>query len=645
MDSDDDKDLSLHKLTLRHQASIVSQLVDIGSERNKQQHIKLRSFIRSLQCLQPQGIRLRRTSVNAFRQQQYVALSYTWEPSEYEINLEVGRYLVEAWDDNRFTPSEVRNCVFERALSYMCHANVRLLWIDAHCVRQGTCDVDCRHIRCTQNRNALQAMDLVYQLSKHPVALLSRPLQNESELCLLRRILSGDLVDDDPEFQLSRSTTIPDARKALQLLREITQENWWGRAWTFQENYRGGRRMQLLIRHNPSLEGQKLRYRIFRAIPGELCVQSATFATETTRLCLALRKMTGELQPKDICWIDDVLRAAGRYATMLHGSSAMTPTVVADIEGRGLSKPWDRLPIIANCCQFSVRLDSGVLRRQHRSLSLSVLAMCLLNGEILDNNVDGWKPVAQLTTSRFLKEQLFGKFGAPKDDARPLTFNKGCRLTDVELTANGILTKGHLWKLGRVVDTSTFRPKLPRIDNPNGRLTLNERKRLLQLVFRLCDIGYRSLAGRIDKYLVADADSGGGPYASFTEEYLFRMASELAAAIRMHRKLRLGSIWDPTGRSAPYRAVFVWSNKNGNEDEDEARPPAFVFTSAWYRNPGSEAHDANDINRHVSLKVVVEEPVADRLPRLRIHSWLLGMCFFDGCRRTEVVFPWPQALH
>ena len=487
-------------------------------------------------------------------------------------------------------------------------------------------------------------MDLVYQLSKHPVALLSRPVQNESELCLLKRILSRDFVNTSPEIRLSRSATIHDARKALQLVREITRENWWGRAWTFQENYRGGRRMQLLIPHNPSLEEEKLRYRIFREIPGELCVQSVEFSTEATRLCLALRKMEGELQPKDMCWIDGVLRAAGRYAIMLHGSSLMTPTVVADIEGRGLSKPWDRLPIIANCCQFSVRLDSGALRRQHRSLSLSVLAMCLLNGEILDNSVDSRKPVAQLTTSRFLEEQLFRDFGAPTDDTRPLTFNKGCRLSDVKLTPNGISAKGHLWKLGRVVDTSMFRRKLPRIDKPNGRLNINERRYLLQLVFRLCDIGYRSLAGRIDEYLVADADFRGGPNASFTEEYLFRMASELATAIRTHQKLILGSIWDPTGRSAPYRAIFVWCDKNG--DEDEARPPpAYVFTSAWYRNPGSKAHDANDINHHVSLGVVVEEPVTDRLPRLRIHSWLLGMCFFDACRRTEVVFPWPQALH
>ena len=97
--------------------------------------------------------------------------------------------------------------------------------------------------------------------------------------------------------------------------------------------------MQLLIPYNLSLEEEKLRYRIFREILGKLCIQLVDFFTKATHLCLALRKIKGELQLKDICWIDRVLRAARRYAIMLHGSSVITLTVVADIEGRRLSKP------------------------------------------------------------------------------------------------------------------------------------------------------------------------------------------------------------------------------------------------------------------------------------------------------------------
>ncbi len=114
-------------------------------------------------------------------------------------------------------------------------------------------------------------MDLVYQRSEHPVALLGRPLWTRAELQLLARILSGDLVDNT-KFRLSAATNIYEATEALLLLYEITRDKWWGRAWTFQENYRGGTRMRLLIRHNPMLENQKFQHPMFGKIPGELCV-------------------------------------------------------------------------------------------------------------------------------------------------------------------------------------------------------------------------------------------------------------------------------------------------------------------------------------------------------------------------------------
>ena len=122
------------------------------------------------------------------------------------------------------------------------------------------------------------------------------------------------------------------------------------------------------------------------------------------------------------------------------------------------------------------------------------------------------------------------------------------------------------------------------------------------------------------------------------------MATELATAIETGRKLRLGSIWDPTERFSPYRALFVWSNEGGYEGEVYPAP-AFVFTSAWYRDPGSDAYGANDIDRHVSLEVGLDASLnRDGVPRLRTHTWRLGMCFFEGSQRTEVVFPWPRAL-
>ncbi|KAG6353694.1 hypothetical protein INS49_005403 [Diaporthe citri] len=82
--SDDDKSWSISRLRQHHRRSIVSQLVEIGSGGNQQEHAKFRSFIDKLQCLRPRGLKLHRRSINAFEERRYVALSYTWTPSEHE---------------------------------------------------------------------------------------------------------------------------------------------------------------------------------------------------------------------------------------------------------------------------------------------------------------------------------------------------------------------------------------------------------------------------------------------------------------------------------------------------------------------------------------------------------------------------------
>lgn len=70
------------------------------------------------------------------------------------------------------------------------------LWIDVYCIRQDTCSVDncVWHYSCVEKRGSLKAMDLIYHLSEHPVALLGQPLRSEFELHLLAWVLEGDLL-------------------------------------------------------------------------------------------------------------------------------------------------------------------------------------------------------------------------------------------------------------------------------------------------------------------------------------------------------------------------------------------------------------------------------------------------------------------
>ncbi|KAL2015271.1 hypothetical protein VTK56DRAFT_5927 [Thermocarpiscus australiensis] len=341
---------------------IVSRLLDI--QRSKEQHQKFLRYIKRLECLSlteaykrkqvrtsMQRISLLRRWINAFHERDYLALSYTWKASEFEDRSK-GRYEVQTRDKRDFYPSPVRNCVFDRIIAYMQHSGVKLLWIDRHSMQQQACKIACNHKRCNDERDAVQTMDLVYSLSRHPVALLGRPIESGDEMDLLTRILEGKLVDENREaggFQLSRGTNRSEAHRALMLLNAITSDHWWTRAWTFQECYRAGCQMTLLIRHAASLERHERSCNLFGDLPGELCIKFVRFSSEATKLCQAFQR-TWPQSVEESMAIHRVLETAGRYIHLLERSSAMFPTIIASIGSRDLGDDWDRLAIIANCC-------------------------------------------------------------------------------------------------------------------------------------------------------------------------------------------------------------------------------------------------------------------------------------------------------
>lgn len=268
---------------------------------------------------------------------------------------------------------------------------VDLLWIDQHSIFQKIPPkyeviTDCSHPPYNHNREGMQVMDLVYHLSDHPVGLLGRPIVSGRELKFLADLLLQNLVLEIEEgsFRPSKRLTAEEAWDVLAMLSEIASDDWWQRGWIFQENYLGGVNMRLLISHPADLVNVKQYSRdrdgrpLFGVAQGELCFQSVLFSEEATKFCRALEQ-SGALDiearlPSSKTGreaIKGVLSAAGKYTILLDPSTPMTPTLVRDVERRDISKPWNRLAITANCCQYSVRLKPERLRFKH-SLSLSV---------------------------------------------------------------------------------------------------------------------------------------------------------------------------------------------------------------------------------------------------------------------------------
>ncbi|KAI0814210.1 hypothetical protein GGR55DRAFT_701898 [Xylaria sp. FL0064] len=596
-DEDDSKD-TLGRISGRYQRPIVSLLFEIQEYQTLQQDVL--GFLERLECfyVNPDApTRLRRVTISAFEERHYIALSYTWNNTRYE-DATSGRYWIQTRDRKGGFPSPVRNGVFTRITRYMRFEGVKLLWIDRHSIPQRQSNPDSRH----KKEAGLQCMDWIYRQSKHPVALLGRPLKSSRELMLLYWVMRGKFVKSSRragKFEIIKGKTSEEAADALELLFLITGDLWWERAWTFQENYKGGGNME--------------------------------FSVQATKFCLAFQ-FTGSPTEKEKRRINIILSRAGRYTVLLKESQIMSPTVIADVEKRGVTCAWDRLAIVGNCCTYSVRMDLERLRPSRHSLSLSMLAMCLLNGEVLDNRPFTKRNAFDLTVSRFLRVHSFDKISSPLEE-RSLTFNKGSRFTDVKLHQSGILTSGHLWKLGRIIETDHFRNRLPWVDSPGGKLTLLQQRYLTRLCQELEKfLESIELSRCIANYLENDA-SNNAPF-QLGENYMLKMMKEVSEAIDSGRDLRLGSLRG----SEECMDIFIW------EGDDR---PGIIFTSLRPKEPNIEKHISHDIDSHVSLEVDLGRGTGQTRkspPSLYVKRWVSGICFFVGCRREKVVFPWPPAL-
>ncbi|KAK4118106.1 hypothetical protein N657DRAFT_651630 [Parathielavia appendiculata] len=682
---DDDGNSSLSEIARQQGNSIVPLLVGIQSNPAITQSRVLR-FLENLECLQlPQrptnrkasAIRVSRERINPLQLRKYVALSYTWTASKFEDKT-AGLYHVQERVGQGFEPSRVRNTILDRIFIYMRTIDVDLLWIDQHGIIQDTDGCKrptCDHEACIQKREGMEVMDLVYKFSKHPVGLLVRPITSARELKLLANLLQRKLTSGNgAHIRLSRNRNPQEAWMALEILHRITKDDWWHRGWIFQENYKGGTRMKLLIKHSEDLEGLKRFYGnmrnpygspIFGNVDGELCIRSVNFLEEATRLCLACWKSIGRhrilsnptmRKRKEV--IKQILQTASKYRLVLKPSEPMTPRIIADIEKRQMKERWDRLAITANCCQYSTRLNVRQLMQENVSLSLAILALCLLNGEVLHNGRSANPRASKMNVSKFLKASLFDEFNSPSNQ-HSLTFNRSCRFFDVSLTKSGIKTRGHMWKIYKIIDTCKWPLPGAWVEDLSGILEPGQRKQLAYLARHLAKAGHTSLSDNIKAYLERDTRLATIPYnnLSFTERYMHTMASEVADAIAKASPLGLGCLWDPNEGDGyrPYMAVFVLEDSGtlsqtsdiSDESHESDDGEVYAFTASRPDDYSSKEYDSSDLDRHVSFEVEVEGLVGNTdglIPQIRIRRWLPGLCFFRRVSRAHVVFSWPRDL-
>lgn len=656
-----DTKLCLKEIRDRHPKSIVEQLLEV--QKHKYEDKKSFEWVRKLQCLtfpdpnskrrrlpdsqwicEPTGV-LRRIQIPGFeRGSPFVAVSYRWEDSQ-KVDSSDRRYKVKS-PNGTAIQSDVSDEVYDRVIAYTKYHEMGGFWIDKEGINQKNSE---------EKAIAVQSMDLVYSNSARPVGLLFTPIKTKDDLTLLRNLLRQEFINrlypgdsNRPRLRQSLNTCM----KALQLLDRIMSDPWWSRAWIYQEEYRSSVNMNLLIPCTIALSRDEREE--FGDIPWELQVKSAIFREQVTLFCLAYLAENGHewRTGHPNCW--KILRKAKKYTTLCEHSNmfgdgekmkAMSPAIFTDVGHREITLPEDILPIAANCCGYTIRLNTAMLKKARCSLSICILALYLLNGEIFRNDEDSTSLLSS-KIFKFLEHQSLDNFDPPVD-SRELTFMKSCRFVNVQLSEDGIETPGWLWKLHKRISTRELARNFASHHNSaNGneaRNELSQRQRavLHQLVSMLREDGHSTLVEDIKTFLAEDAGRN-GDFPSTRYKYI--MVKQVIRAIENGMILHLGSLMNDSRKKSPYRAIFISETSDEDTSDDVTPEVSYVFTAWDVGRPAEDTQALRDIEKYVSIEVDLDGRTEEGLQRLRTKKWINGLCFFDGYPRKTVVFPWPASL-
>lgn len=627
----DDIDFTLEEIRLNYGISIMEMIKKIQKTRVCRHENT--DFIRRLKCLRlvklGNTVKFKTDQIEDLNATKCVIVSWSWEASKYESE-QAGSCFI----DNRSKPSKVRNCVWRRAAAYMQYMRVDYLWIDRECINQKDPE---------KKDKAMRQMDLLYHLGKHPLGLLTRPIDDKDDLLLLAQILRRDMLNsklsgDMNEVSLKEGAT-DRAWEGIKLLLDIISDTWWKRAWIFQEHYRGGERMDLLMPHNSDLERLKLEHEeLFGNLAGELIISSIRFSKTLTDLCSAFIRSTPTGPKAEVA--QGILSTAGRYSALLEKGSSMSPRVIADVRSRDVTHHPDRLDIFANCCSYNVRLDKQVLVKERFSHSLAILVSFLLNGEIFkfepDKSLEETVAPCDLTVIQFIHRYAFDRF-SPPFQGRGLTFNRSCRFSWVDIKADGVHTSGQLWQVCK----RKIKIKPHQVEGLDTIDTLRALQRYIKRAEWTINIDrWYQLASRLEEFLEPSSDSA-------AKRYMWKMAEKLVEALREGITLRLGYLCNSQENTefSPPTAILICPDQAMDRNGS-----AYVLTSSRGRTTSDGPGYICDVDKHVSLQVDFSNKSSwDRnkiwglLPELKARAWMHGLWFWTEDPQ-EVVFPLPAVL-
>ncbi|KAI0448670.1 hypothetical protein F5B21DRAFT_97416 [Xylaria acuta] len=584
---------------------------------------------------------------------EYIAISCPWYiPGHDTVS---GRY--------RFVPEQPPgvimppDIVLDRILNFkVCNPDYlnTPFWVDKICINQEASD---------EKEVAVHSMDLVYQYSGRKVVtdgkeriigcslgLLFLEIKTITQLTMLRKLLDSKFAENiDNESKLLVS--VEEAISVLDLIESILSDNWWHRAWIFQEEFLASRHMVLLLPCTLDRAGlfeTNEGVDLFGKTAGEIEVRPLNFRTEVTVFCLALCRRADKAI-LDRC--DQVLKQARRY-TFLYRSKytagpgsvikAMSPAIFEDISVRGITVPSDTLAIAANCCRYVTRLNSQDLNLIKASLSIAILTLFVINGEILRHDIP---PDTVLSQTVFKCLRIAKLVIQPPVPAGELIFIKMCRLPAVTMKPEGLMVRGVLSRLDKKIKVKVApldRELYWKTNDATLTTTLNDAEMRLLRALIAClrtmreggDALHTKLKEFLDMQAAGKAAGGSVQYWSLPHISVM-MAKAICRAIAEGRVLWLSRLHVPR-RWTPWLGIFI-----PDDPFDVSGVISFAFTARETENElkdrGAKLARRNAWVSSLEVRFGGEQILPKR--------WMNGLNFFNNKEHPRsLLIPWPKWL-
>lgn len=392
-----------------------------------------------------------------------LAISYCWGPyataprtSMILDDTESARSDAESSSSRGKEPQKVlpdkrvpADAVLDRAVSFAAAYGLRFIWIDQACLPQDGSE---------EHQTGIQAMDLLYNRAQFTAGLLNDVITRQHSLGAMgvtllwwRRAAQFRKMEDHIRWWLSMASARDESRQtdgspnnstpqtALQLasstveflhslygdllnvLELISDDQYFQRAWIFQEALTAGDKLVLQIQHEPGLSSFEDMLDINQGdnpihVPNTVSLRTADFL----ELRKAASRLFKQILPAVEAYEQHVATSQGinnserdydpqhRFDAVMQkterlfftvtepdgslltsaGAGSLGKRLVCNassattfLRDRSSLYAEDKVAIVANCCNYDVRLDIFKLATRFRSLRSCLLTLAVMNGD------------------------------------------------------------------------------------------------------------------------------------------------------------------------------------------------------------------------------------------------------------------------